>query len=191
MNVLSYYERFNSLSPLSKADFALIGDHLRERSFKKGETIITPGMIQQNCYFMLTGVIMSYYDSDTRIHVQAFAYPPDIAAIPESFIGQKPSPHFLQCMRDSTVLELSHTHLQEALNQSKALERLFRLMTEHLLVGVLTRYTELHALSMEERFRAFTNRSPHLLQLVPHKYIASYLNIDPTNFSKLYNTLKI
>jgi hypothetical protein len=26
---------------------------------------------------------------------------------------------------------------------------------------------------------------------VPHKYIASYLGIDATNFSKLYNRVKI
>jgi hypothetical protein len=43
---------------------------------------------------------------------------------------------------------------------------------------------------MEERYKAFCRRSAHLLQRVPHKYIASYLGIDATNFSKLYNTVR-
>jgi hypothetical protein len=49
----------------------------------------------------------------------------------------------------------------------------------------------LHSLSIEDRYRIFTQRSAFLLQLVPHKYIASYLHIDPTNFSKLFNTVRI
>jgi hypothetical protein len=34
-------------------------------------------------------------------------------------------------------------------------------------------------------------RSPHILQLVPHKYLANYLGIDATNFSKLLNRVRI
>ena len=64
-------------------------------------------------------------------------------------------------------------------------------MTEHLLAGTLNRYIEMHSLTNEEQFKAFTKRSPHLLQLIPHKNIASYLGIDHTNFSKLFNSVKI
>jgi hypothetical protein len=34
-------------------------------------------------------------------------------------------------------------------------------------------------------------RSPHILNLVPHKYLASYLGMDATNFSKLLGSVKI
>jgi CRP-like cAMP-binding protein len=186
-----YFELLNKVSPVSAADFELISAHLKERPFRKNEILINPGDIQQSCYFMLEGVLMSYYDSGSKIHVQAFAYPPDLVAIPESFLQQNPSPHFLQCMNDARVLELPYDKFQHALSLSHALERVFRLMTERVLIGILKRHTELHSMSIEERFRSFTKRSPHLLQLVPHKYIASYLNIDPTNFSKLYNAIKI
>jgi len=45
--------------------------------------------------------------------------------------------------------------------------------------------------SVEERFRQFAAQSPHLFQLVPHKLLASYLGMHPTNFSKLYNAVRI
>ena len=64
-------------------------------------------------------------------------------------------------------------------------------MTEAILAGMINRHIELHSLTIEERFKVFCQRSPHLLQLVPHKYIASYLGIDPTNFSKLFNSVRI
>jgi hypothetical protein len=63
-------------------------------------------------------------------------------------------------------------------------------MTEAVLAGMINRHIELHSLSMEERYRTFCQRSAHLLHTVPHKYIASYLGIDPTNFSKLFNSVR-
>ena len=76
-------------------------------------------------------------------------------------------------------------------DESKEIERLFRKITEVILGGVLNRHMELQSLTIEQRYLQFCKRSPHLLQLVPHKYLASYLGIDATNFSKLYNSVKI
>jgi hypothetical protein len=59
------------------------------------------------------------------------------------------------------------------------------------LSGLLERIVELQCFSSEEKFRKLMQRSPHILQLVPHKYLANYLGIDPTNFSKLINSVKI
>ena len=64
-------------------------------------------------------------------------------------------------------------------------------MTEAVLAGMIQRHFELQSLSIKERFLVFARRSPHLLELVPHKYLAAYLNINPTNFSKLFNSVKM
>ncbi len=77
------------------------------------------------------------------------------------------------------------------MKEHRALETLFRKATEQILIGVLQRHYELMAFTIEERFRAFMKRSPHLLNMVPHKDLASYLRIDPTNFSKLLASIKI
>jgi CRP-like cAMP-binding protein len=113
-----------------------------------------------------------------------------VCAIPESFCEQSPSRYFLSCLSDSEVDLLTFAELQALFDQSQPIERLFRRMTEAVLSGILNRHLELHTLSMEERYKTFCRRSAFLLQVVPHKYIASYLGIDATNFSKLYNTVK-
>lgn len=191
MSPEDYFHFFNAISPIHKKDFDELIEACVERKYEKRTILVNPGEVQQNCYLLLSGVMMSYFDGPSKIHVQAFAYPPGLAAIPESFSFQKPSPHFLQCMDAVHVLEIPHAALQKVLNKSHAFETLFRKMTEHILSGVLVRYTELHSMTIEERFRSFAKRSPHLLQLIPHKYLASYLGIDPTNFSKLINSIVI
>ena len=86
---------------------------------------------------------------------------------------------------------LSYEDMQLLLKKSHSFERLIRKMTEAVLAGLINRHIELHSQSMEERFLTFCKRSPHLLHLVPHKHLASYLGIDATNFSKLFNKVKI
>lgn len=133
---------------------------------------------------------MSFFETEKKTHVIAFTYPPNICAIPESFSFQKPSTYYLTCLTDSEMDAIRYADLQRVFDRSQRVERLFRRMTEAVLAGMINRHTELHSLSMEERYRAFCQRSSHLLQSVPHKYIASYLGIDPTNFSKLFNRVK-
>ncbi len=159
--------------------------------FEKDEPLLVPGQVQRELYFVKRGVQMAYFDSGKRTHVIAFTYSPNLCANPESFNQQRPSTYFVTCLTQSEVEAISFDALQELFNQSQAIERLFRKMTEVVLAGMINRHIELHALTMEERYRTFCKRSAHLLQLVPHKYIASYLGMDATNFSKLYNQVKI
>jgi hypothetical protein len=66
-----------------------------------------------------------------------------------------------------------------------------RIGLTHALAGVLERLVELECFSSEEKFKKLLHRSPHMLQLVPHKYLANYLGIEATNFSKLINKIRI
>jgi len=188
MNNLEYLRLFH---PISNEDYALLTADVKPRSFKKGDTIIAPGQLQRELYLVKSGVQMSYIDTGDKLHVIAFTYPPNLSAIPESFSMQVPSPYWLTCLSDTEVDCIGYDDLNRVFDRSHTIERLFRKMTEAILIGMINRHIELHSLSIEERFKTFCKRSPHLLQLVPHKYIASYLSIDPTNFSKLFNSIKI
>jgi CRP-like cAMP-binding protein len=170
-------------------DFLL--SECRTANFKKGTTIIKPGQIQREMFLVKSGIQMSYFESEEDRHVIAFTYHPNFCAIPESFTRQQGSPYFLQCLTDSVMYTLDYTHWDSAMDRYPALERLFRKIAETMLAGIIERHIQRLTLSMEERYIQFCNRSGHLLNTVPHKYLASYLDIDPTNFSKLFNQVKI
>ncbi|MCU0339680.1 MAG: cyclic nucleotide-binding domain-containing protein [Spirosomaceae bacterium] len=188
MNHLDYFRLFH---PVQEADWRMFAAQLRPKFCTKGEVLIVPGQVQRELYLVKSGVQMSFFDTTHKTHVMAFTYPPNLCAIPESFFFQTPSKYALTCLTDSALACIHFNDLQNLFDKSQNIERLFRRMTEAILSGVIQRHTELHSLTIEERYRAFCQRSPHLLQIVPHKYIASYLHIDPTNFSKLYNQVKI
>lgn len=187
---MSLHEYFKPFHDISNEDVGLLEQHLRTRSLKKGDFITVPGQVQKELYFVKSGVQMSYFETEKKTHVIAFTYPPNICTIPDSLAFQTPSKYYLACLTDSELSYLTFDELNRLFDASQSVERLFRKMTEALLAGFINRHIELHAMTIKERYQAFCKRSPHLLQLVPHKYIASYLGIDPTNFSKLFNTVK-
>ena len=184
------HEYFKLFHDISTTDYELLTKNLKTKTFKKGDFITVTGQTQKELYFVKSGVQMSFFDADNKTHVIAFTYPPNLCAIPESFSFQIPSKYFLTCLTDSELDYITFDELQKLFDQSQQIERLFRRMTEAVLSGMINRHIELHSMTIEERYKTFCQLSPHLFQLVQHKYIASYLGIDPTNFSKLFNTVK-
>lgn len=184
------HKYFKLFHDIGTADYNLLTRNLKTKTCKKGNYLTVAGQTQQELYFVKSGVQMSFFDADEKTYVIAFTYPPNLCAIPESFQFQIPSKYFLTCLTDSELDYITFERLQKLFDQSQQIERLFRRMTEAVLAGMINRHIELHSMTIEQRYITFCQRSPHLLQLVPHKYIASYLGIDPTNFSKLFNSVK-
>ncbi len=177
----------SSIHPLLQAEYDALVENLHTTEYQKGEHLIVPGQVQKKLYFIKSGVQMCHYEN----HVIAFTYPPNLCALPESFTEQKPSKYYFTCLSHSEIEYLAFDDLMRLYEKHKNIETLFRKINEKLLSGLLNLHLEFRTMTIEERYLAFCKRSPHLLQQVPHKYIASYLGIDATNFSKLFNSVKI
>lgn len=189
--MINYLNFLRQIAPLSDEAWQFFSQKFKEKKVSKGEIILQEGAIQKQLLLVLEGVQMSYYYHQDKQHIMAFTYPPSPSGVPDSFLSQTPSKFCLEAMTDSRFYAFQYEDLHQIFEEYPEVERLFRKMTESVLIGMIDRIRELQAFSMEERFRAFAKRSPHLFQLIPHKYLASYLNISPTNFSKLYNRIKI
>ncbi len=182
------------LSRIHKVENEIIEEYLsfwKEYSVAKNTIVTWEGSTERYMYFVLSGIQKSYYPKGNKEHIIAFTYPPSFSGIPESFLTQTPSRYFLKTITESKFLRISFKKHQELMLKHRSIETLFRKATELLLIDTLNRYYELMAFDIETRFRNFTKRSPHLLQMVSQKDLASYLRIDQTNFSKLMGKVKI
>lgn len=156
------------------------------------KTLMTlEGETERFMYFVLEGIQKSYYINGNKEHVIAFTYAPSFTGIPDSFLTQTPSPYFLETITPSSFIRISFEKHQELMQKHRSIETLFRKATELLLIGTLQRQHELMAYDIETRFKIFTQRSSHLLNQVTQKDLASYLNINASNFSKLMGKVAI
>lgn len=159
----------------------------------KRKTMLTrAGDTERHLYFVTEGVQrVYYYDEQDREATIVFTYAPSFAGVADSFLSQTPSRFFAETLTASSFLRTSFRQLDELMQKHHRLEHLIRVLTNAAFAGVLERMVEIQCFTAEEKFRTLLNRSPHLLHLIPHKYIASYLGIDATNFSKLLAKVRI
>lgn len=165
--------------------------HWTPYSLPKRTIMTAPGDTEKYWYFVMDGLQKSYHLHDEKQHIIAFTYAPSFSGIPESILTQTPSKYFLETVTDSKFLRIPYEKHQRLMKEHHEIETLFRKATEFFLIGILERYYELMAFDIETRFKTFVKRSPHLLQVISQKDLASYLRIDSTNFSKLMNNVRV
>ena len=178
--------------PLPEEAMAALLRIWRPLEVKRKVGLVAQGETTAYLYFVISGLQRVYYlDEQGREATLVFTYAPSFGGVIDSFLLQQPSRYYYETLTPSTFLRTSFAELDELMRRYPAVERMIRLGTTGTLSGLLERLVEIQAFSSEEKFRALLRRSPHILQLVPHKYLANYLGIDVTNFSKLLNKVRI
>lgn len=159
----------------------------------KRKTILTAaGETERYLYFVLEGIQRGFYiGNDKQEATIVFTYAPSFSGLADSFLTQTPSTYFMETLTSSRFLRKTYKEIEALMNQYPDIQRMVLQLTGFVLKGVLERQIELQCFSAEEKFRALLKRSPHVLQIIPHKYLASYLGIDATTFSKLLGTVRL
>jgi CRP-like cAMP-binding protein len=159
----------------------------------KRKTVLTSAdSIERHLYFVLEGVQRSFYVGKGNVESTiVFTYPSSFSGIADSFLTQTPSIYYFETLTTSRFLRTSYQQIEELMTGYPAIQKLILRATSFALKGVLERVVELQCFTAEEKFRGLLKRSPHVLNLIPHKYLASYLGIDASTFSKLLGTVRI
>jgi CRP-like cAMP-binding protein len=161
-------------------------------SAKRKELLTVAGETEKYLYMVTEGVQRVFYTGDDgREATLVFTYSPSFGGVLDSLLLQQPSKYFYETLTPSVFLRASFSDLHDLMQKYHGVETLVRKGVTQATSGVLERLVELQCFSSEEKFVQLLKRSPHILQLVPHKYLANYLGIDATNFSKLMNKVKI
>ena len=182
----------NAISFLSEDDWNDFARLWKPHAAKRKEIITAAGEAETHLYFVTEGVQRVYYfDEQNREATLVFTYAPSFGGVLDALTLKQPSRYYYETLTPSTFLKASYLELEQLMKERPAIERMVRQGLSQSLSGVLERLVELQCYTAEERFKKLLQRSPHILQLVPHKYLANYLSIDPTNFSKMMNRVKI
>ena len=178
--------------PLTETELAAFTANWQPLTVKRKTILTAAGETERYLYFVLEGVQRAFYLGDAEQEATiVFTYPPSFSGVADSFLTQTPSLYFLETLTASRLLRISFGEVQQLIQQHAGIQQLIFKATAFALKGALLRNVELQCFTSEEKFKTLLKRSPHILNLVPHKYLASYLGIDATNLSKLLSTVRI
>lgn len=190
--ILQLQEMVNAIQPLSGQDWTAFAGLWKPFTAKRKEIITVAGEREPYLYFVVEGVQRVYYfDDEGREATLVFTYPPSFGGVLDAMMLKQPSRYVYETLTASVFLRAPYSEVEVLIKERPDIARMILTGLSHVISGQLERLVEVQCFSSEEKFRKLLARSPHILQLVPHKYLANYLGIDPTNFSKLINRIRI
>lgn len=160
------------------------------REFNKKEIITRAGEVEDYINFINKGLLRKYFKSDEEEHIVQISREGHLISSQESFYTRTPSEYYVESIEPSVLLSISYDDMENMFQQSHNLERLGRLVTVHTMVLKDKWLTSLIMQSPRERFLNFVENHPEIIQRVPQKYLASYLNIKPETFSRFKHLIK-
>lgn len=160
------------------------------RKFDKKQLLTRAGEIEDHFNFIIKGLIRKYYrknhhEINTQISTEGH-----IIHSQESFHSRQPSEYFVEAIEPSVVVSVTYDDLEALFARSKKMEHLGRLVITHTMVLKDRWQMQLVKMTPRERFLHFVTRNPELMQRVPQKFLASYLNIKPETFSRFKHLLR-
>ncbi|RYY62743.1 MAG: Crp/Fnr family transcriptional regulator [Chitinophagaceae bacterium] len=163
---------------------------IKVRRFRKKELLTKEGEVENNFNFIAKGLVRKYYKShkseiNTQISTEGH-----IILSQESFHSRQPSEYYIETIEPSTVVSIRYDDLEEVYRKSKKMEHLGRLIITHTMVIKDRWQMQMVKMTPRERFLHFVERNPELLQRVPQKFLATYLNIKPETFSRFKHLLR-
>lgn len=156
---------------------------------KKGDTLVTPGQLVHNFYYVATGCIYYYKLDEGEQKVLEF-YTDDIffTDLP-AYVKGTPSNYYLKASEATVVYAIKKEDAENSFNRSHQLERFGRLSMQEAFMKIFTRVERLNSRTNEERYLRLLEKRPDLFQRVPQYLIASYLGLTPVGLSKLRKRL--
>jgi len=176
---------FNSFVFLTKEEFQLLLSYCEVRHFEKGDIITCEGETEQFMNIVLKGLVIKYLRLNNHSSVLQLAVENQIINSEISFLRQTPSQVFLEAIEPTTLLSLRFDKMQQLLIDFLKGEEMSRKMMEAMYVRKDERKNRMKRMTIREQFLYYIDRNPDMLQRVPQKYLASYLNIKPETFSRL------
>lgn len=175
---------FSKFMVMTASEVKELMQYCEFRQFNRKELIVNFGDVDDYLNMMVSGIVAKYVKVKNKEIILQLSTEGHIIQSEISFLTRTPSVVYLKALEPVTMISLRYDKMQEALKYFPKGERLGRLMMESMYVKKDERRYEMLSKSMRERFINYVTNQPHMLQRVPQKYLASYLNITSESFCR-------
>lgn len=192
-NVVRVQLRQNRLlQGLDDGDRAELEAHLSVIDGNKGDFLLRQGVREMEQYFIVDGILKRVVSNPQgKEMILRFADEHDMeTSYAASRLGT-PTPYGIVCVTKARVASLPLEKWIAFIDRRPAVKEAFELAVMRLMSEVMAHTITLHLLDAPGRVHRFLRKHPELVERIPSKELASYLNLSAETLSRLRKSGKI
>ncbi len=182
-----YIEDYIKLFPdLNSEEIAFMNSYLTIAKYAKKEFLFKSGEVQKEVGFVCKGLLRRYYINEKGNKITTgFINENKYATDYPSFIRQKPSKYFIECLEPSVIIKLPYDKIQEGYSKFKVSEMYGRLIAEYVLTVQTDRVESFLFENAEERYLNFIEQNKDIINRISLSHLASHLGIERQSLSRI------
>lgn len=165
-------------------------DMAKNISFKKGEIIMNSYNVVNNVYYIISGLVRSYYFDHDGNDITGFFCCENQFIMSESLFSKSSSIYNYEALEDCHMLCINAGQLKQLVLSDTVLCRVYISFLEAGISYKMSRESSLLTQSASERYLSFKRAYPDLENRVNQYHIASYLGITPESLSRIRRSLR-
>ena len=180
------------LKDLSEAEIGELEPHLVVIDCPKRDTLLLQGVREMGQYFILDGVLKRVVSNRTaKEMILRFAAEREIETSYAAWRLGTPTPYSIVAVTKARVVKLPLPDWVDFMERHGQLKQGFEFEVMQLMSEIMAHTITLHLLDAPGRVHRFMRKHEALLERLPKKELASYLNISAETLSRLKHQGKI
>jgi CRP-like cAMP-binding protein len=184
------YKFMQQYVALSDSQFNAFLPFLQVRTFGKRELVLKYGETDDYLSLVVKGLARKYVLVGKNEKTIQLATEGKIIQSELSFLRRVPSTVIIETLEPTVLVSMRYDDVQIVLKNIPEAEQIARQMITYLFVKKDSRYFAQLNNTTRQRFLYYLQHHPQMMQRVPQKILASYLEIKPETFSRLKHLLK-
>ncbi|MBT29976.1 MAG: cyclic nucleotide-binding protein [Thalassobius sp.] len=178
-------EALNQIAPVEECAWNDLEQFLSTKTVRKGELLWKAGDICRQLVFVNKGLIRSFSLIKEKENTHHFYFENSLFYDDYSFISHKKCTKNYEAVETTDLSIVPRGALYLLFDKYKSFERIGRLAVEQIHVKLIENYERINLYTAEENYLHLIDAYPEILQRVPLKHIASYLNISAEHLSRI------
>lgn len=182
INLIS--ETYSYLSENCKDDFK---NACKLLAFEKSSMLVKEGQFADKTYFIINGCARAFYIKNGKDVTDWFAFENEFINSINSFFLYVPSPHFIEVIEPTTLLEISRENILKLSDTYHDFDRLGRVIVTKTMLQLQQRIVSIQFETASQKYDSLIKFRPDITLRVPLTHIASYLGITLETLSRIRN----
>ncbi|HEU4608085.1 MAG TPA: Crp/Fnr family transcriptional regulator [Chitinophagaceae bacterium] len=187
----SFFRMIKSVYPVEAATEAYARSIIRPVQVKQGDLLVKSGSFCDHLYFVEKGLLRGFIRQEKRDITTWITAENELVTSISSYYNQIPSIENIEAIEDALLWAIHRDHMQYMFSHFTEINVIVRIILEKYYQDAEERAYISRLSDASAKYHRFLNTRHHMLNRVPPRIIASYLDITEETLSRIRSRLSM